>query len=210
MHASAVHAHMQASGAGLAALALSHPQARLKDSFVDHAAYETTLDEVKKGWLDGPIPEESLSSTALVTRRFGVVQNGKIRPIENYLESGLSATASASDTITVHTADCIAAGLARRLEVDLKCRSHRLLIQTWDLHKAYKHLPLSSSGLDDSFLSVYDPVSDTPRICVAVWVSPQCAWLLPDVASSVEGAGGTTDSTLTSIDDFVYRSQATF
>ena len=107
---------------------------------------------MKTGWLDGPIPEESLSSTALVTRRFGVVQNGKIRQIDNYLESGLNATASASDTIMVHTADCVAAGLARRLEVDLKCRSHRLLIRTWDLRKAYKRLPLSSSALDDSFL----------------------------------------------------------
>ena len=124
---------------------------------IDRGTYEATLDEVSRGWLAGPIPEEDLKPNSLVTRRFGVLQNNKIRPIDNYLESGLNSTASASDTITLHSADCIAAGLSHRLQHDNKCALHRLLLKSWDLHKAYKNLPLSDKALEDSFLSVFDP-----------------------------------------------------
>ena len=124
---------------------------------IDRGTYEATLDEVSRGWLTGPIPEEDLKPNSLVTRRFGVLQNNKIRPIDNYLESGLNSTASASDTITLHSADCIAAGLSYRLQHDNKCASHRLLLKSWDLHKAYKNLPLSDQALEDSYLSVFDP-----------------------------------------------------
>ena len=51
-----------------------------------------------------------VEGSSLVTRRFGVMQNNKIRPTDNYLESGLNSTASAADTITLHSADCVAAG----------------------------------------------------------------------------------------------------
>ena len=57
---------------------------------IDRGTYEATLDEVSRGWLTGPIPEEDLKPNSLVTRRFGVLQNNKIRPIDNYLESGLN------------------------------------------------------------------------------------------------------------------------
>ena len=124
---------------------------------IDRGTYEATLGEVSRGWLTGPIPEEDLKPNSLVTRRFGVLQNNKIRPIDNYLESGLNSTASASDTITLHSADCIAAGLSHRLQHDNKCALHRLLLKSWDLHKAYKNLPLSGKALEDSFLSVFDP-----------------------------------------------------
>ncbi|CAE7493821.1 unnamed protein product [Symbiodinium natans] len=126
--------------------------------------YRVTLDEVERGWLDGPLKESDLGASSLLTRRFGVVQNNKTRPIDNYLESGLNATSSSYDTITVHTADCIASGLARRLRADAKCRLHQLLLKSWDLHKAYKNLPLSLEALEDSFLCVYDPKGKCPRI----------------------------------------------
>ena len=134
------------------------------DDVVDAETYRVTLDEVERGWLDGPLKESDLGASSLLTRRFGVVQNNKTRPIDNYLESGLNATSSSYDTITVHTADCIASGLARRLRADAKCRLHQLLLKSWDLHKAYKNLPLSLEALEDSFLCVYDPKGKCPRI----------------------------------------------
>ena len=39
---------------------------------IDRCTYEATLDEVSRGWLTGPIPEEDLKPNSLVTRRFGV------------------------------------------------------------------------------------------------------------------------------------------
>ena len=37
-------------------------------------------------------------------------------------------------------------------------------MKTYDLSKAYKHLPLSEEALSDSFLSVFDPQTRAPRI----------------------------------------------
>ena len=127
------------------------------DPEIDRGTYAATLDEVERGWLVGPLPMDCLDEESLVTRRFGVKQNGKIRPIDNYLESGLNSTASAADTITLHSADSIAAGLGYRLQRDGKCMIRRLLLKAWDLHKAYKNLPLSVEALKDSYLVVYDP-----------------------------------------------------
>ena len=100
----------------------------------------------------------ALPPEAIITRRFGVRQGGKTRPIDNYLESGVNATASAEDTVTVHTADCIAAGVAHRMRAarDRK-KSLRLVARSWDLSKAYKNLPLHSESLNDAFLCVFNP-----------------------------------------------------
>ena len=79
------------------------------DATIDFENLNATMDEVERGWLDGPRDHSALGATSLVTRRFGVTQG---RPIDNYLESGVNSTASASDTISAHAPDCIAASLA--------------------------------------------------------------------------------------------------
>ena len=94
------------------------------------------------------MPESSLPSEAVVTRRFGIWQNGKCRPIDNFLESGVNATTSACDTITVHTADCVAAGMAFRVhELRRRQLSSNLVIKSSDLTRAYKNLPLHSDAV---------------------------------------------------------------
>ena len=45
------------------------------------------MEEVGDGLLTGPIAGESLSSGAVVSRRFGIRQGGKIRPIDDYTQS---------------------------------------------------------------------------------------------------------------------------
>ena len=134
------------------------------DETLDRETYEATVQEVARGWLEGPLPLSSLSETSLVTRRFGVMQKGQIRPIDNYLESGVNSTASSVDTIIVHTADCIAAGLGHRMSQDKSCRTHQLQVRSWDLHKAYKNLPLADEVLDDSFLCVYNPATQAAEL----------------------------------------------
>ena len=128
------------------------------DPELDSATYAATMAELEKGWLRGPVPESSLPSEAVVTRRFGVWQNGKCRPIDNFLEPGVNATTSACDTITVHTADCVAANIAFRMhERRRRQLPSNLVIKSWDLTKAYKNLPLHSDALSDAFLSVWNP-----------------------------------------------------
>ena len=62
------------------------------DKDVAEAVYEATLDEVKRGWLDGPYELSDLPEGASLARRFGImqssstsdgVQSKKIRPIDS-------------------------------------------------------------------------------------------------------------------------------
>ena len=57
------------------------------DADIDASVWDKTMEEVGDGLLTGPIAEESLSSGAVVSRRFGIRQGGKIRPIDDYTQS---------------------------------------------------------------------------------------------------------------------------
>ena len=157
------------------------------DAELDAATYEATISEVDRGWLEGPLPESSLGPRSLATRRFGIRQGQKIRPIDNYLESGMNSTSSATDTITVHTADCIAAGLSYRLGNDTKCKDSGLLIRTWDLQKAYKNLPLATEALDDAFLCIFNPATGAGEIFKqrVLPFGSFCSRFLPSVAGAM-------------------------
>ncbi|CAE7512822.1 ubiad1 [Symbiodinium sp. CCMP2592] len=135
------------------------------DPELDEALMAATDKEVAKGWLRGPIDPASLGPNAVLSRRFGVWQGGKCRPIDDFKASGVNSTTSAEDSVTVHTADAIAASIAYRLKRDPKCRRHGgLEMKSYDLHKAYKNLPLSTSAVEEAYLSVYNPRSGKAEI----------------------------------------------
>ena len=130
------------------------------DLELDKATFEATQAELEKGWLYGPLRESDLPDEAVVTRRFGIKQGQKTRPIDNYLESMVNATASAVDTVSLHSAEVIAASIARRMKLLRSSKkSSSLLMKSWDLSKAYKHLPLHETSLSDAFLCVWNPDS---------------------------------------------------
>ncbi|CAE7310167.1 unnamed protein product, partial [Symbiodinium sp. CCMP2456] len=136
------------------------------DCELDEATFAATADELQRGWLFGPIAEKDLPEDAVVTRRFGIRQGGKCRPIDNYLESGVNSTASSEDTITVHSADVIAAALAYRIHHLRALRLHsQLHLRTWDLTKAYKNLALHLESIPDAFLAVWNP----RRACTEIY-----------------------------------------
>eukprot|EP00434_Breviolum_minutum_P011523 symbB.v1.2.010159.t3/scaffold660.1/size175713/16 len=131
------------------------------DDELDLALQAATDKELEKGWLWGPIDFSSLPETACVSRRFGIWQGGKCRPIDNLKESGINATTSAADTITVHTADYTAAGIAYKMSCGT---TDELSIKTWDLRKAYKNLPVHLESLNDNYLSVFHPGEGSARV----------------------------------------------
>ena len=49
----------------------------LGDAHIDLETFNATMDEVERGWLDGPLDHSALGATSLVTRRFGVTQGSK-------------------------------------------------------------------------------------------------------------------------------------
>ena len=134
-----------------------------EDSF-DHPLsaeiHAITMDEVQRGWLQGPIRVEDLPPTASVTRRFGVSQSGKTRPIDDFSESLINQTTARSESITPQGLDFICAGLVFRLRdrAALGCAS-KPMIKTTDLRKAYKQLGLSDDGRLDAYIAVANPAS---------------------------------------------------
>ncbi|CAE7576731.1 unnamed protein product, partial [Symbiodinium microadriaticum] len=135
------------------------------DSELDLALWEATQKEVDRGWLRGPVDPRSLDPAAVISRRFGIWQGDKCRPIDDFRASGVNATTSAEDSVTVHSADTIAASIAYRLKVDDKCRRYGgLEMKSYDLHKAYKNLPLSAGAVDIAYLSVYNPHKKTAEV----------------------------------------------
>lgn len=61
--------------------------------------FSVTLEEaVEKQWVDGPYSVEDMSNLMgknwLPVRRFGILQNGKLRPIDNFKESMINLTFS--------------------------------------------------------------------------------------------------------------------
>lgn len=136
------------------------------DAELDRQLYEATMKEVQKGFLVGPVHLTDLPAGATLTRRFGVKQKNKTRPIDDYKASLVNASVTQTESATVHTMDHIAALVAcvlreaeaRNSRVDLKAK-------TWDLAHAYKQVPLSDAAYAvDSFLAVYNPTMGKAEI----------------------------------------------
>ena len=132
------------------------------ENSVDHPLSEEihsiTMDEVKRGWLQGPIQVGDLSPTASVTRRFGVSQSNKTRPIDDFSESLINQTTARSESITPQGLDFICAGLVFRLRDRAALgRASKPMIKTTDLRKAYKQLGLSDDGRLDAYIAVANP-----------------------------------------------------
>jgi ribonuclease HI len=129
------------------------------DDELDRQLYEATSEEVGKGFLVGPVDIGSLPPGATLTRRFGVKQKSKTRPIDDYKASFVNASVSQSETATVHTVDHVASLIACFLRKAAELSSKRdLSAKTWDLADAYKQIPLSDHAFsNDAFLAVYNP-----------------------------------------------------
>ena len=124
------------------------------DKEIDEMVYSKTLEEVECGWATGPINAEQLPDGAVVSRRFGLRQPGKIRLIDDMSASGVNQTVQTSESPKPHSADFIAAML---LEV-LKCSGGvSLMGRSFDLKSAYKQLAIAQQSLSFAFVAVYNP-----------------------------------------------------
>jgi hypothetical protein len=62
------------------------------DKEIDDIVYSKALEEVECGWATGPLHLEDLPGDAVVSRRFGLRQPGKIRLIDDLSASGVNQT----------------------------------------------------------------------------------------------------------------------
>ena len=124
------------------------------DQEIDTMVYSKTMEEVDCGWAMGPIPMEDLPSDAVVSRRFGLRQPGKIRLIDDLSASGVNQTVQTAESPKPHSADFIAAMLLAVLKVS---EGSKLMGRSFDLKSAYKQLAMAKESLSFAFVAVYNP-----------------------------------------------------
>ena len=136
------------------------------DPIVDEGVRAATQKEVQAGHVRGPVALEEVPIDGTVTRRFGVRQGEtdsgpKVRPIDDYRESLVNAAVVQTEQVPVHSLDVVAATVSYWLQADhTKCGGSDLHVKCWDLHAAYKQLPLDDlSFAKDSFFGIYNPCS---------------------------------------------------
>ena len=140
-----------------------------RDSDMDQALYDVTMDEVDRGWLEGPLDFSDLSADATVSRRFGVRQGStnadgtrvaKVCPIDD-LKSLVNLTNGGEVTIAPMGVDAILASIAHRVRGN---PGVSLRAKTIDLRKAYKNLPVSERAMSDSHLLIFEPGTNKPLV----------------------------------------------
>ena len=111
------------------------------DAIIDAEVYNKTLEELRCGWLEGPIEVEQLPSHAIINRRFGIRQTSgdslKIRLIDDFSASGVNSTVQVENSAKLHTLDVVGALCMELLRLGI----------TWV-----------------AYIAVYDPQTKSPRI----------------------------------------------
>ena len=69
---------------------------------IDEGVMAATSAEREKGLLVGPLPASALPAGSTLTRRFGVIQKGKVRPIDDYKASLVNSSVTQVETVTIH------------------------------------------------------------------------------------------------------------
>ena len=86
----------------------------------DAALWQCTLEEVTEGGLRGPLSVEEVSAVAgklwVPARRFAVVQNGKLRPIDDFSEFMVNACFGACEKVSLLGMDQIISWTRARLD----------------------------------------------------------------------------------------------
>ena len=128
------------------------------DHEIDVGVWEQTQDEILSGWLEGPLSPDAVDPSEPVSRRFGIRQGNKIRPVDDFSASGVNGAASSYESPTLHTIDVFAAMLSDWFAKSKACCvSSELVARTFDLKSAYRQIGLSPEGRKKACLSVYDP-----------------------------------------------------
>ena len=127
------------------------------DPHVDQDLYKVTCEEVRTGWLRGPFKESDIPSHSSVSRRFPVVQHGKVRPIDDMAASCINMATATAEAISVHNCDVVVGLAVSLMRADSNRQDQQLLLRSWDLSKAYKQFSISLDSLDDAYIALYRP-----------------------------------------------------
>ena len=133
------------------------------DDWADAEMWRKTKKEIEKGWLSEKLDSDEALSEGRVSRRFPVVQSGKVRCVDNYSESQVNDAISVTSKPTVDGVDTIAAMSAELMKaLDEQGKSKALKGRSFDLTSAYRQLPVADSSLQWAKITAFDPESKRP------------------------------------------------
>jgi hypothetical protein len=83
------------------------------DADLDKQLYAETLSDRQSGWLDGPYSESEIEAEVgehwVASRRFGIIQNGKLRSIDDLSESFVNASYGSFESVNLGGVDEVVA-----------------------------------------------------------------------------------------------------
>ena len=128
------------------------------DKELDRELWNKSQEEVDKGWLAKVDDLQDAMNNGRILRRFSLRQGGKVRCIDNYLESQVNDSITITSKVTVDGPDTIAASAAETIRsLQSVGKSTKLKARALDLKSAYRQLPLADASLKCARLSRYNP-----------------------------------------------------
>ena len=124
------------------------------DPEIDELVWKKTQEDVELGWASGPIDIASLPADAIISRRFGLRQPGKIRLIDDLSASNVNQTVQCSESPKPQSIDFVAALLLTILK---SSGGAKIKGRSFDLKSAYKQLAIAESSLRFAFVAIYNP-----------------------------------------------------
>ena len=138
------------------------------DPELDAAVLQETMEEIEKGWADGPWSIESLEPGATVSRRFPLKQSSKIRMIDDYTVSGVNDSCATFSKLDLHAIDTFIAVVRRYFEdMGMAGKSAEILAKTFDLKSAYRQIPVRPDHLKYGYFCIYN----SKKACVELYRS---------------------------------------
>ena len=155
------------------------------DASLDKTVFDITTEEVAKGWLAGPYELDDLKFLGdfTLSRRFGIVQGEKVRPIDDYSVSNVNSALASAEAIDPADIDQICANA--RLHADALCideemrhvrspffgikrhadlKDEKLFGRIYDIASAYKQLAVLPSQRHLTVVAVFDPSTGQPKV----------------------------------------------
>ena len=124
---------------------------------LDGAVLRETMEEIEKGWADGPWPLASLEPGATISRRFPLQQGNKIRMIDDYSISRVNDSCTLNSKLDLHVIDTFVATIKAYFQSmsGSGCETS-VLAKTYDLKSAYRQVPVLASHLKFAYFCIYN------------------------------------------------------
>ena len=138
---------------------MTYGQVVFFDNDIARAVWDQSLGEVERGELEGPFSLDQVPPEFTLSRRFGVVQNDKVRCVDDFSWSGVNSASQPQESPKPHTLDVVAGMVCSVM--DKGPYSDSWVARSFDLKSAYKQCAVHPTSKKFSHIVVGDPNTST-------------------------------------------------